>query len=421
MNRKMAPATQMPQHFNVDLVQKETLSTGFPLYIVSGTAQDIFQLELVFNAGRYFESKRMLAGLCASMILKGTTKKSAFEIAESFDFYGASVKFQANMYTAQLSLYCLNSEVPLLLPLLLEIMQEAHFSEEEILKAKAKTKQKLAVQWEKNSYAATQYFNQAIFGENHAFGYLSKPEQLDNINRTDLQEHFAKQYRLSSSGFAVVAGKISAKEIGYLQDFLKELPFYEFQKPKIDLSPYGELEQFISSKKSLQAAIRVGMPTISIHHEDYDDLQFLNTVLGGYFGSRLMSNIREEKGYTYGIYSFVNAIRDTAYFCISTEVGAEYKKATLHEIEKEIIRLKNEAIEEEELMMVKNYLIGQLMKSIDGPLNIMSTLKNFLIFDLDLGEVNKQLEAIYKMDAKRLQDLANTYLDEKAMYKIVVG
>jgi predicted Zn-dependent peptidase len=171
----------------------------------------------------------------------------------------------------------------------------------------------------------------------------------------------------------------------------------------------------------LQAAIRVGMPAINIHHPDFEELQVLNTVLGGYFGSRLMSNIREEKGFTYGIYSFINPIMDTGYFCIATEVGEQYKKQTLKEIEFEINRLRNEPIPEKELAMVKNYMIGQLMNSVDGPLSMIGTLKNFLIFGLDLNEINKQLSNIHAIEASRLQTLAQEYLDYSKMIKVVAG
>jgi predicted Zn-dependent peptidase len=188
-----------------------------------------------------------------------------------------------------------------------------------------------------------------------------------------------------------------------------------------ELQTKVEKDITVEAKNKLQTAIRVGMPTVNINHPDFDDLQILNTLLGGYFGSRLMTNIREEKGFTYGIYSFINPIMDTGYFCIATEVGEKYRNETLHEIEHEINRLKKELISDEELSMVKNYMIGQLMKSVDGPLNIISTLKNFLIFEMDLNEINKQLEAIHAIDAKRLQDLAKQYLNYEDMYKVVVG
>lgn len=421
MNRQVAPNIVLPKHLTFGNVHKETLDNDFPMYVLSGTAQNIFQLNIIFRAGRFFESKRMLAGLCANMILKGTAKKTAYEIAENFDFYGATVKFQANMYTAQLSLFCLTDELPQLLPLLIEVMEEASFPEEELKKAKSKTQKKLAVQWEKNNFIATQNFNHAIFGTEHPFGYLSHAERLDEIDQSDVLTHFQRHFQLNKDSFGLIAGKIGKKEISLVNQYLGKLKVLDKGFNNAKLSPIDKKIINISAKNKLQAAIRVGMPCVNMHHPDFEDLQILNTILGGYFGSRLMSNIREEKGYTYGIYSFINPIMDTSYFCIATEVGEKYKNNTLKEIENEINRLKGERIGEVELSMVKNYIIGQLMKSVDGPLNMITTLKNFLIFDKDLDEVNVQLKAIHNITPKRLQDLANQYLNYQDMYKVVVG
>ncbi len=421
MNRQIAPKITLPKSLTFNQVNKEVLDNDFPIFVLNGTSQNIFQLNIIFRAGRFFESKRMLAGLTANMILKGTSTKSAYEIAESFDFYGAAVKFQANMYTAQLSLYCLTNELPALLPLLIEVMEEATFPEEELVKAKSKSKKKLAVQWEKNSFIATQNFNQAIFGIDHPFGYLSHAEILDEISRDDVVEHHKRHFQLNNDSFGLIAGKIGSKELALVNQYLGKLKVLDKGFNNAILSPNGVKDINIDAKNKLQAAIRVGMPTINIHHPDYEDLQVLNTILGGYFGSRLMSNIREDKGYTYGIYSFVNPIMDTGYFCIATEVGEKYKNQTLQEIENEINRLKEEPIGEVELSMVKNYIIGQLMKSVDGPLNMITTLKNFLIFDKKLEDVNEQLLAVHRINPKRLQDLANQYLNYQDMYKVVVG
>lgn len=421
MNRTIAPHIYLPKHLDFRNIHKETLDNNFPLYVVSGTTQNICELNIIYKAGRYFENKKMLAGLCASMMKKGTETKTAYQIAESFDFYGATVKFSANMYTAKLSLYCLSNLLPEVLPHLIEVLTKVSFPEKEINKTKEKIKQKLAVQWDKNDYIAGQYFNQAIFGINHPFGYFSESKHLKNIDQQDLFDFQKKHWQLNSGSFAVVAGHIGSKEIKILNKYLGKLKVLEKTNDTITLNPIENKDIFIDSKNKHQAALHVGMPLFSIHHEDYFDFEILNTILGGYFGSRLMSNIREDKGYTYGIYSFSNTIMNTGYFCIATDVGAAYKNATLNEIEKEINRLKNEAVSKEELEMVQNYLVGQLMKWVDGALNTSKTLQTFLIFEADLEMVNQYLQAIHSITPQRLQALANEYLDYNNMYKVVVG
>ncbi|MBL6876549.1 MAG: insulinase family protein [Chitinophagales bacterium] len=421
MNRQISPSITLPKKLSFSHVHKETLSNGLSVHIIEGTSQNIFQLNILFPAGRLYESKRMLAGICASAILKGTKKHTAAQLAESFDFHGATIKFQANMYTAQLSLFCLSEKLGLVMPLLIDVLQNAIFPLEELRKIKVKSKQKLAVQWEKNSYIASQYFNQAIFGENKPFGYLSRAQDIDKISQNDAINHYHKHYQLSANSVVIAAGKIGATEMKILQDNLGQLSLKDKVSPSCSFQTSAKTLIELERKNSLQSAIRVGMPFVNIHDTDFDDAQILNTILGGYFGSRLMSNIREEKGFTYGIYSFINPILNHSYFCISTEVGAQFKKDTLKEIEFEINRLHNERISDEELSMVKNYMVGQLMKSVDGPLSMIGTLKNFLIFDLDLEVINKQLSNIHAVKAVRLQELAQQYLDFNKMIKVTTG
>lgn len=421
MNRTLAPEVKLPHSLSLGHVHEETLTNGLKVYTLDGTSQNILQLNILMPGGRYFEEKRMLAGLCASTMLKGTSTRSAREIAETFDFYGATIKIQANMYTAQLSLFCLSDKFAELLPLLMEVLQDASYPKKEIEKAKRKSKQKLAVQWEKNGYIATQHFNQAIFGPEHPFGYLSEAKDIDALNQGDLLQHYAKGLQLNTKSIILAAGNIGAQINKLISDSFGQLKLGAGEDHQANIQSQAPAFHEIPSKNTLQSAIRIGMPTINIHHKDFENFQILNTVLGGYFGSRLMSNIREEKGYTYGIYSFLNPIMDAAYFCIATEVGSQYKNATIQEIELEINRLKNEEIPAEELAMVKNYMIGQIMKSADGPLSMISTLKNFVIFGLDLNVLNTQLENIHAVNAKQLQELAQQYLDFDKMTKIVAG
>ena len=134
-----------------------------------------------------------------------------------------------------------------------------------------------------------------------------------------------------------------------------------------------------------------------------------------------MKNIREDKGYTYGIYSFISNFELGSYFCIATDVGIEYKEDTLKEISKEILRLQSEPISDAELDMVKNYHKGRIMKSIDGSMRMANVLSLLLPLGLNEEYVNKRLEAVEKISAERIMALANKYLHFENMHKIVVS
>jgi predicted Zn-dependent peptidase len=156
-------------------------------------------------------------------------------------------------------------------------------------------------------------------------------------------------------------------------------------------------------------------------HPDYCDFTVLNTILGDYFGSRLMSNIREDKGYTYGIGTLLGELHETGYFVIATEVGKDVKDATLIEIQMEISRLQTELVGTEELLLVKNYMIGQLLKSADGPYALTDLFLGVETFGLNLDFYNKSIDAINNITPERIQELAIKYLKWEEMTVVSAG
>ena len=146
----------------------------------------------------------------------------------------------------------------------------------------------------------------------------------------------------------------------------------------------------------------------------------LNTVFGGYFGSRLMSNIREDKGYTYGIYSYLQNHRQQSAWVISTEAGRDVCEATIAEVYKEMELLRNETVDKEELLLVQNYMMGSILGDLDGPFQIINRWKNIILNGLDESYFYNQIDAIKSITASEIQDLANKYLVPDKFYELVV-
>ena len=147
----------------------------------------------------------------------------------------------------------------------------------------------------------------------------------------------------------------------------------------------------------------------------------LNTILGGYFSSRLMSNIREDKGYTYGIGSGLILNLASTTFLISTEVNAEHTEDTINEIKMEINRLQNDKIPDMELRRVKNYMIGAYLKKSDGPFNVCDQFKSYLIHGIDLSYNDSYLSEIQEVNPENVRDLAVKFLNFDDQLQVVVG
>ncbi|MGB1247978.1 MAG: M16 family metallopeptidase [Chitinophagales bacterium] len=421
-NRTIAPQINNITHISVPKIEKYTLGNGLPVYTINGSSSPIVKLELFFQAGRYFETKPLVSALTAGMLNKGTSNKTAFEIVKKIDFYGAHISFSANTYTASITISCLKEYLGEILAILEEILLDATFPEEEFVQLRERAIQKLKINQLKNGYIASKHFNAALFGKNHPCGYLTTEETYRNIQIEDVKDYYKSHFSFQDFSFLIAAGNIDKDVITCIDKKLSSIPVNQnFVTEQKTFSPEKNKTQEIKIADSVQASIRVGKTLFDVHHPDYKEINILNTVLGGYFGSRLMSNIREEKGYTYGIYSFISPIIDTSYFCIATDVGLAHKEATLHEISYEINRLKNEAVGQEELDMVKNYLAGQLMKSVDGSMKIASTLRQMIIFGQDINDINEDLRVIQDVSAEQLMQLANKYLDMNEMYKVVAA
>jgi predicted Zn-dependent peptidase len=180
-------------------------------------------------------------------------------------------------------------------------------------------------------------------------------------------------------------------------------------------------EIIIDKPDAIQSAIRMGARSITRSHADFPGLQVLNCVLGGYFGSRLMANIREDKGYTYGIGSAVVALKDAGYLFIATEVGTEVCSSALEEIEKEINLLQTEPVEEEELNLVRNYMLGSMLGSLENAFSHADKFKNVYFSGLSYAYYENYINTVKNITAEELKKMANTYLQTADFTKVIVG
>ena len=133
-----------------------------------------------------------------------------------------------------------------------------------------------------------------------------------------------------------------------------------------------------------------------------------------------MSNIREDKGYTYGIHSYLqNHLHDTAWM-ISTEAGRDVAEATISEVYKEMALLRDEKIEAEELDLVRNYMIGSLLGDLDGPFQIIARWKNYILNNLGSDYFYHSLDTVRNVSAEELKELAKKYLNPEDFYELMV-
>ncbi len=424
LDRKTPPHIHDAIEFDYVLppIHEEKLDNGLPLYWLNAGVQDVVEIDWVFPAGLWYEQKPAVANATASLLKNGTSKRTAHAINEALEFYGATLKVNAGNDFATITLYCLTKHLPDLLPIVYEVITDAVFPEEELVTHKKNAIERLLVNLRQCEFVANQRIDALLFGEFHPYGRFSKKEKIEAITREDILAFYRQYYSLANAKI-FMAGRVDKKEVTWLNDVFGKataaktnIATETFSAP----APSEKTHNILNDPNGVQGAIRIGRLFPNRHHPDYSPMVVLNTLFGGYFGSRLMSNIREDKGYTYGIYSSVSPFLNGGSLIIHTEAGRDVLEAAVKEVCHEMQVLCNEVAPEEELLLVKNYLLGGLLGDLDGPFSILQRWRTLVLNDMTVENFNNNIQTYKSITAKELQVLAQRYFDVKDFYEVVV-
>jgi zinc protease len=422
INRKKTPFIKDAVDFNLQLkpYEKFVLDNGVEVYAINAGAEDVLQMEWVFFAGNWFEEKNLVAASANFLLKNGTSKKNAFQISEHFEYYGSYLNRSCYNETATISLHTLSKHLDTLLPVVREMISDSVFPEEELALYKQNMKQRLNVNLKKCDFVAHRLIDKYVYGEEHPYGRFTRFEDFDAVSKEELIK-FYQQYYLNGKLVLFVAGRLPENIFPLLNKNFGDLKTQPVNVTNISSHPAPEKKyRVINDPNGVQGAIRLGMPFPNRHHPDFLKVQVLNNVFGGFFGSRLMTNIREDKGYTYGIHSYLqNHIQQSAWI-ISTEAGRDVCEPAIVEVYKEMEQLRNEQVDDEELLLVRNYMIGSILGDLDGPFQIISRWKNIILNGLDESYFYRSIDTIKTVSSKELQELANKYLQPENFYELVV-
>jgi zinc protease len=422
LDRINKPAHGKPILLELSEPEMILLGNGLETYLIRAGNEDVTRIDISIQAGAAFQKKKMVANSTGKLLMEGTKNLSSSFIAEKLDFFGAFLEININVDNAVISLYSLTKHLNEMLPLLGELIKMPAFPEQELLIHLDRKKQEFLVNNEKVKYIAMNEFSKMVFGENSAYGQIINEKDFSLVKRNDLLDFFAKYYT-PERAYMVISGKIDDEVINLVNEHIgggwpENKPL---QEEILFAASINEKERFIDKPGSLQSAIRVGRQIINKMHPDYDRFILLNTIFGGYFGSRLMSNLREEKGFTYGVSSYVLNYMNGSFFSVSTEVNSKHTKKAMHEILKEMEKLRNEKVGEKELSLVKNYIYGTFLRNFDGPFALSDRFKAVKDFGLGFDYYKKNLDGIMAVNANQLLETAQTYLNPEEMVQLVVG
>lgn len=424
LNRTISPPFKNISQVDVIKAERTKLPNNIPLYKINAGSQELIRLEFIFKAGMYEQLQPLVASSTNSLLECGTKSFSANEISEGIDFYGSFIELNVGQDYASITTYTLNKYLKDTLKFIEEVIKHPVFPQEELNILINNKKQKHAINSQKVSVLARRRFSELVFGANHPYGVDVKMSDFDTINTTTIKQFYNTYYK-STNCSIIASGLLPANLEETLSHFFGTDAWGNSDtvsyKPFISFSTTTEKKHLVEKADAIQNAIRIGRPLFNKKHSDYFDFQVLNTVLGGYFGSRLMANIREDKGYTYGIGSSLSNLVNGGSFTISTEVGSDVCAAAIEEIYAELKELQTNLIDEKELETVKNYILGQFLRSVDGPFALADKFRAIWEYGLDYDYYDRYFKSVQTVKPERLRDLANQYLQQNELIECVAG
>lgn len=404
------------------------MKNGQTIYYFVDNHINLLRLDIVFEAGSALQSKRMQTAAAIQLISEGTRHHTAQEIAEFLDFRGIVLEKTNDSVTSQLTVYTLSRYLDDLLPILYEMLTEPLYSQDEFEVFISKRRQRMQSDWQKTSYVARNHFWEHLYGFSHPLGGYAVPDDLDVLTVEDVREFHNRYHRLSQSRL-VVSGHVTSEVLQAVDGCFSQMPWISpvmTQLPSPCADTAAGLFQY-EMPHAVQNTLRVGR-LLPFRWDDVRYAQFmvLSTLLGGYFGSRLMSNLREDKGFTYGIHAMTQVNRGSILFYILTDVAADKSQEALGEIMKEIARLREEPVPEEELQLVRNTMLGDFMRSIDGVFECAERYGQMCDSDIDERFTDNFMAVLTEgnphfVTPAVLQTLAQQILDDNSLLQISAG
>jgi zinc protease len=422
VNRKIAPPIYEVTSLTLPHPAISHLDNGIPVYETRLGTQAIMKIEIVFQAGRSQEHKRLVSRATSRQMREGTKSYTSAQLAEEIDFFAGTVQTPVSLDTGSIVMFCMTKHFPKLIPILAEMVQEPSFPEKELHTFAENNIQSLLVDLSKNDVIAYRKITELIYGENHPYGYNSTPDNYRELTPDNLKKHHTELYT-SDNCLIFLSGKTDDTILKLLNQYFGQKKTTAVKKnPPPTVSTEIPQKIKLKNEDTLQTSIRIGRSMGSrATNPDFYGFTVLNTILGGYFGSRLMTNIREKKGYTYNIYSSVDMMHHDAYFYISSEVGNQFVKKAMTEIYRELEILQNDLVSPQELKMVQNYLLGNMLNMVDGPFPVSDVVRTLITEGVALTQFTHLVETIKNITPQDLRILAQKYFKREDMFEVIVG
>ncbi|NOZ47702.1 MAG: insulinase family protein [Chlorobi bacterium] len=423
LNRKTAPQIKPVVINNFQNPEKFILENGIPVYSFNAGSQPVVKIDFIFEAGIWHQPKPLIASTVSSMLMEGTKSKTSKQIAEKLDYYGAFLSLNSNNDFTIITLFSLTRFLPKTLLIVEDIVKNAIFPDDELRINLNKRKQSFLIDREKTNQLASRKFLEILFGAQHPYSKVLQAGHYDMVKREMLLEFYKKNYTLRKCKI-IASGKLEDNFLDLLRKSFGTNNWGGATTPGIynyNIQVNKQQKYYIKKEGAVQSAINIGRVLFNRLHPDFMEMKFITILFGGYFGSRLMKNIREDKGYTYGISAQINSFLQSGMMKISTEVKTEVTQNAVKEIYFELDKMKDELVSEDELEKVKSYVMGDLLTVFDGPFSLSDSFRIVNDYNLDFDYYKQYIEKIKNITPARIKELSQKYLDKNDMFEVIAG
>lgn len=414
------PPLRTPDTIELMQPARRTLANGIELYTLATDDFEVARVSFLFRAGSARQERFFTASATANLLAEGSRDLTARQIAERLDFLGSYYDASIDRDYAYLSFCTLSKYFGRTLEVAEQILLHPLFPEHELATYRAKRRQELAVERTKVDTRAREAFARALFGAAHPYGVIADEREYDRLTRDALVDFYARHYTAEQC-FVVCSGRIGASELEAVAALAERIPHGAPAPAPHFPAPVATPFTRIELPDAVQSSLRLGRLLFPRQHPDFVPMQVMATLLGGYFGSRLMHNLREVHGYTYGVMAAMVNFEQAGYLAVATQVGAEFTAPALEEIYREIERLRTEPVPDEELALVKNIMAGEMMRILDGPFGIADVTVENILCGFDNTVIAENLRRIRAVTPDDILRLARKYLAREELVTVVAG
>lgn len=404
-----------------------TLGNDKSIFYLDETKEDVVSMIFMYPAGNWYEPKRLVSGFLADILIEGGTKKySAKEFIEEVNYHGISISCSNDKDVFYITVKLRPDKLTEALHLLEEMIFYPRFDENELQKLVSESIESYNRLIATPSWHSKKLFLQAAFGNNHPYGYFQSVKDFKAITVEDLKQFHAKTI-FSTMPIVEVVGNITQKHLEQIGALFNN---HQLKKSSFD---QGDLVTETSNKKAiileekegaLQSSLHIfSMIPIDYSHKDYFSLILTNFIFGGgFFNARLMQNIREDKGYTYGMYSTLTNYHHAYFIDISGEVIAKHTKDVLEEVWNEMKDLQEKPVSNEMITMLQEIIKTRFALKLDGKYKQLDYFTKKLVEGKNANEyLTRYMDAINSLTPEVITKMAQTYLVPENFQSVIVG